>query len=422
MRILFLLKFPLYGGGSGSFTRRLSEKLAQKGYDVAVASVDRRAIEGVKIYTLQPAFKAVFEGHPEWKRPKHYAELTGFEFTRQYASFLKQIGRIVEDFKPDVIHVNHAHFLNWIASFVKSLYGIAFVTTVHGTGIYNCTLDRRYLVLTRQALERAEQVIAVSSHTRKWFLKVFGLKLKGKTRIVPNGIDTALYRQEALIKIIDKKYNLEGKKLIIFAGRLTREKGLEYLIRAGKRIKAEIFIIGDGPHKKFLVNYSKLVGAKNVRFLGYFGKEYLDELREFYRRADALVLPSVVDESTGLVVLEAMASWTPVVASKKGGIPTVVKDGYNGFLVRARSAKAIAVGVNKILKDEELRQKLGENARRTVFERFDWRVIAPQYEAVYQKAYEATKKLRDIKLKAYFEKQELEREKRELTEKIGYIT
>lgn len=418
-RILFLLKFPIYGGGSGSFTRNLARQLVKTGqYEVAIAAPDDRKIPGVKTYTIKPAFKAVFESHPEWKRAKRYAQLNGYEFERQYCNFIRDIGRIVTNFKPDVIHINHAHFLTWIGSLIKSMYGISFIVTVHGTDIFNATLDRRYLVLTKQAASRAEQLIAVSPHTKKWFLKVFGQKLKSKTRIISPGIDPGAYLKKRPINIIDKKYKLAGKKLVIFVGRLTKEKGLEYLIRAAKKIKAEIYILGDGNYKEFLQNYTRLLNVKNVHFLGYFSKRDSNELREFYQRANVAVLPSVVDESLGLVVLEAMASWTPVVASKKGGIPLVVKDGYNGFLVRARSAKAIAKATNQILKDDKLFAKMSQNAHETILRKFDWQVIVPQYEAVYHKAFEVTAKLQRDRAKAILGKEELERERRELKGKI----
>jgi glycosyltransferase involved in cell wall biosynthesis len=419
-KILFLLKFPFYGGGSGTFTRRLAQKLTETGrFDVAVASPDKREIPGVKIYTIKPAFKAVFESHPEWPRAEKYSELTGEEFTRQYQSFLKQIVEIVEDFRPDVIHVNHAHFLTWIASFIKSMLGIGFVVTVHGTDIYNATLDRRYLVLTGQSVNRAEQIIAVSPHTKKWFLKVFGQKNKYKTRIIAHGIDTDLYEKEAAdINFIDKKYHTKDKKIVMFVGRLTREKGLEYLIKAARKIKGEIFIIGDGAYKDYLVNYTELHTTKNVHFLGYFGKNNINELRGFFHRANVLVLPSVVNESLGFVVLEAMACKTPVVASNKGGIPLVVKNNHNGILVRARSAKALGMAINKLLKNEILAQKMGESAYKTIAEKFDWNVIVPQYESVYNKATEVTKKLLANKTKSILDKEELAREKKELTEKI----
>jgi len=420
-RILFLIKFPLYGGGSGTFTRRLAEKLAASGdFEVAIASPDKREIKipGIKIYRIRPSFQAVFESHPEWKRAERYSELDGFHFIKQFGSFLSDINKIVEDFKPDVLHINHAHFLTWIASMIKSIYGIGYIVTVHGTDIFNATIDRRYFVLTRQAVERAEQIIAVSPHTKKWFLKVYGKKLLKKTRIIAHGIDAEQYSQDISTKSIEEKYKIKGKKLIVFVGRLTKEKGLEYLIRAARKIKAEIFIIGDGTYKDYLANYTELVNATNVHFLGYFGQRNSNQLKQFYQKASVFVLPSVVDESLGLVVLEAMAAQTPVVASNKGGIPLVVKDGYNGLLVRARSAKAIACAINKILKDEKLAEKLSENATKTISQKFDWRVIVPQYENIYRKVSDMTSKLQKNQPKHILASDEVEREQRELAEKI----
>lgn len=423
MKVMILLKFPLYGGGSGTYTRKLAETLAKdKNYEIAVVSADSREVKGCKNYEIKPAFKCVFEAHPEMKRAKRYSKLTGAEFTRQYQAYLRDITKAIEDFKPDVVHVNHASFLTWIASFVKSMFGIAYVTTVHGTGVYNATIDPRYRVLTAQALERSESIIAVSPHTKKWFLKVFGLKLKRRTRVIPNCIVLNEFPRTGPVKVINKKYDLEGKKVVIFVGRLTWEKGIEYLIKAAKNIKAEIFIIGGGVQKDYLQNLAKLIGVKNVHFLGYFGKEYVDELREFYRRADALVLPSVVDESTGLVILEAMACGTPVVASEKGGIPMVVKDGHNGFLVRARSAKAISIAVNKILKDPELAKKLGENARSSVEEKLNWQALVHHFKNTYDKAFLATERMQRQRNKSLFGKEDLNREKYELKKKIGYVS
>lgn len=419
MKVLILLKFPLYGGGSGTYTRKLAENLAkEKGIEVAIACPDTRSIKGCKMYPIKPAFKAVFEAHPEMKRAKRYANLSGIEFARQYGAFLRGVTEAVADFKPDVIHVNHASFLTWIASFIRSMFGVTFITTVHGTDVYNATIDTRYRVLTKQALERSEQIVAVSPHTKKWFIKVFSKSLLKKTRVIPNCLVINEFSKKISTKEIEKVYNLDGKKVVLFVGRITWEKGIEYLIKAARTIKGEIFIIGGGPHEKALKNLTKLMGVKNVRFLGYLGKENADYLKAFYQRANVVVLPSVVDESTGLVLLEAMAYRTPVVASEKGGIPIVVKHGYNGFLVRARSSKAISAEVNKILQDEELEKKLGNNARETIEKKFLWKVVLPQYIAIYQKAAEVTHKLQKQKYKALFDKEDIEREKEELQKKL----
>jgi len=97
-----------------------------------------------------------------------------------------------------------------------------------------------------------------------------------------------------------------------------------------------------------------------------------------------LISPSVWDEPLGLTILETMASRTPVVATRKGGIPTLVKHGQNGFLIPARNAGKIAQACNKLLEDDELRRRLGEQARKTVEEKFTWKIIAEKTDRLYR--------------------------------------
>lgn len=418
MKILILQQFPIYGGGSGTYTRKLAYSLNKAGHEVAIASPDKRKVEGCKSYVIKPAYKAVFITHPEYKRPKKYSEMSGEEFSKQFNSYLKYISEAVEDFKPDVIHVNHASFLTWVASIIKEMYGIGFMVTVHGTGIYNSTVDPRYRFLTKQALAHSDFIISVSYHTRKWMLKVFGQNLKRKTKVIPNGILLKDFKRSGSVKEIEKKYNINGKKLVLFVGRLTWEKGVEYLVKASKNIDAEIFIIGDGNYKKYLMNYAKLVDAKNVKFPGYLGRDNVKDLKAFYRRANVLVLPSVVEESTGYVILEAMACGTPVVASRKGGIPIVVKDGHNGYLVRAKSAKVLANAINLIINNPELEKRFGENSKKIIEEKFNWGVLTPQTVDVYKRVIETTKKLKERRKRMLFDKHVIDRELGELEKKI----
>ncbi len=421
MKILFLAQFPLFGNGSGNYTRKLGEQLVKDGHEVAIAAPDNRKVNGCKIYTIKPAIKAVFISHPEWKRSPTYASLNANQILNIYLSYLRQITKIVDHFKPDVIHVNHCFFLAWIANIIRSIYGIGYVITVHGTDIYQNTIDNRFMVLSKQGVSRACSIVCVSNHTRKWLFKVFGKNLKPKTRIITGGIDLDSYKVFRDTSALDRKYNLKDKKVVIFVGRLTKEKGVEYLIKASKKIKGEIYIIGDGIWKKYLQNLSSQIGTKNVHFLGYFGKNYINELKDFYTRADVAVLPSVVDESLGLVVLEAMVCRTPIVASRKGGIPLAVKDNWNGFLVRPRSAKAITEAVNKILTEPELAKNFGVNARKIVEERFSWQMIAPNVEKIYEKTYEITKKYSRRHRLEKFSEQDIKREKIELKKKVGYV-
>jgi len=382
MRILKLLKFPFWGSGSGTYARKLAEKLAKLGNDVAIVAPDDRGIRGVKIYTAKLPFFVAITGHSEYPGCKLYSNLTPQEINAILASFVKTILKAVDEFKPDIIYVHHASFFTWIASYIRSIYNIPYIVIEHGTGILNSTLDRRYLTLTRDSLNHAEYIICVSGDTKRWFQRVYGKRHANKIRIIPGGVDSETYKHEAPIKIISKKYQLKDKKLVIFTGKLTKPKGTEYLVKAAPKIDAEIYILGSGDELSNLQEIVKEKKIKNVHFLGYFGPEYVKELKEFYRRADVFVCPSIWDEPLGLVVLEAMASGTPVVGSKRGGIPLAIKNNVNGFLVKARSSSAIADAVNKILHDPVLRKRLSKEARKTVEEKFNWLTIAQRYERI----------------------------------------
>ncbi|KKQ17935.1 MAG: Glycosyl transferase group 1 [Berkelbacteria bacterium GW2011_GWA1_36_9] len=392
MKILQLLMFPLWGSGSGTYTRKLSEKLVDLGEQVAIVCPEEKKLKGVRIFNVSLPFKVAFTGHPEWPNCKKYSELTSSEITKVTEAFWQVIRKAVEEFKPDMIHVQHASMLLWMANYIKAIYGIPYLVTSHGTDLLNVSLDKRYFALTKDALCRAHVIVCVSGDTRKWLLKIFSKKYLKKTRVITGGVDLQGWLRPEKIKIIDKKYNLTDKKVVIFSGKLTKPKGVKYLIKAAPKIKAEIFILGGGDEKKQLMELTKGLKLKNVHFLGYFGKEYVNELKEFYARADVVVVPSIWDEPLGLVVLEAMSSSTPVVASNKGGIPLAVKDNVNGFLVRARSAKAIAKAVNLILKNEKLQEKMGLEARRTVEEKFDWEIIAKRFISYYETAYKNAQK------------------------------
>ncbi|MBI2589760.1 glycosyltransferase family 4 protein [Candidatus Berkelbacteria bacterium] len=369
--------------------RKLSEHVAARFSDDSVALLcpneANHTLRGVKLYALNLPIRVVATSHPDWPDAKRFSDLTNAEIVQLYSSAFRQILQVVNEFKPDVIHVNHASYFTWIAQYINAIYGIKYLVTIHGTSLITAAEDKRWIPLTRSALKHATIINTVSGHTKKWFLKTFGKAgIAHKTKVITGGIDLQTYPKELPIKIINGKYHLGNKKIVIFVGKLSEHKGVNYLIKAAPNIKAEIFILGSGEGRKDLEKLAQDLGADNVHFLGYFGKEYLNELREFYRRASVFVFPSVVDEALGLVALEAMASYTPVVASRKGGIPLAVKNDVTGYLVRARSAKAIAERVNYILEHPEVEERLGKAARELVEDRFDWKKITDRFHDYYE--------------------------------------
>lgn len=379
--------FPLWGNGSGAFLRDLAKQLLKNGHQIGIVAPERRKLDGCRIYNVPVPQMGVFVGNPELPGVKKYEEMNGKDLNEIYITYLRSTIDAVRDFQPEIIHVFHTAFLPPVARMLKVLYGIKFIITTHGSDLHYLERDRRLWGLILDSVRVARFVTANSNFTRTWFLKMFGKQYSYKTRTIAGGVNVADFDQtnDEVLHRIDKKYNLEGKKVVLFTGRLTVHKGVEYLIKAARNINGEILILGDGPERPYLEELIKKYKLPNVRILGYMPPKDGLKYREFYRRADVYVAPSVWDEPLGLVILEAMAAGTPVICTRKGGITSIIKDGYNGFLVRARNSQQIAEKVNQLLADEELRLKMAQRARQTIEEKFTWEEIANKFENIYKK-------------------------------------
>ncbi len=399
MRILFLYMFPLWGNGSGAWLRAQMKELVKRGHTVALVAPEKRPIDGVKIYRVKPPQMGVFVGNPELLDTKKYEEMTGVELAQIYTSYVDVALPAVKEFQPEIVHAFHTVFLPPIARLIKVLYGIRFVIMTHGSDLHYLSRDRRFVGLIKDAVRVSALVTANSNFTRRWFLKMFGTEWAHKIRTIPGGVYIDEYKgsEESRAKI-DKKYGLTGKKVVLFTGRLTVHKGVEFLIKAAREIKGEVIILGDGPERPYLEKLIQDFKLTNTRILGYMKPTEQVSFKEFYSRADVYVAPSTWNEPLGLVILEAMAAKTPVLATRTGGISSLIKDGYNGYLVRARNASEIAQKVNFLLDNDELREKMGERAYQIVKERYTWDALTDQFVRIYQKyAYTSKEYLRSVK-------------------------
>lgn len=379
MRILYLQMFPLHGSGSGTYARELAQEAAKK-HTVGMVVPDTRSIENVKIYPVNLSVKIAFTGHPEWPNCQLYTKVSGHDLSMNYLAYSHAIIEAIDDFKPDIIHVHHLMPLVWIARFVRVAYSLNFIVTVHGSEFPTLENDKRYPYLTRESLGKASRIVANSYWTKGWMGSVFGDAFNQKYRVIPGGIDPSLFPETMDTTSIEKKFNLPKDKIVLFSGKLTKYKGVKYLIQAAKQIDALICIVGDGPERENLEALAKELNVTNVRFLGHVPN---GDLIKLYYRADVCVVPSVWDEPLGLVILEAMAASTPVVVTRKGGIPLMVKERSNGLFIRSRNATDIAEKVSLLIKDEELRKRLAKKARQTVLQKFTWDKIATSYEHMY---------------------------------------
>lgn len=421
MKILQLLCFPLYGSGSGTFVRKLSEQMIKRGNEVAIVTPDTREIKNVRVFPVKLPFMVAFTGHPEYPDAKLYSQLSSAELNDIQSAFSDAVVNAVETYKPDVIHVHHASNLSWVANYVKSVYQIHYIVTSHNTDIINAVMDKRYIPLTQDALNRADVITAVSGNTRERLLKVIG---KGystftrKTKVTPCGVDTKYFTKEGNSKKAIKKFGLEGKKVVLYSGKITSIKGVDLFIKAAKQFPEYVFVImGDGCERDNMDNIIQKNKITNVMFTGYLGAGDKKIIPELYRLAKVVVVPSTVSEGIPLSALEAMSSGTPVVASNIGGIPTAVKHMKNGILIKPKSTSALVDGLKIILDDKKLAARLSKKARRDAVDKFDWAKIANKFEKYYQIAYTRSRKSRLTKKPSYVSEEEYITDK-ELIEQV----
>lgn len=221
--------------------------------------------------------------------------------------------------------------------------------------------------------------IAVSPAARDFVAGYF----PGEYEIIPNGIDYA--RFAGPVPPLEK-YRDDAPK-ILFVGRLEKRKGLKYLLRAMGGVwdhfaKAKLVVVGSGP---LLEDYRRLVESRridNVEFVGFVSSE---DLARYYHSCDVFCAPSTGQESFGIVLLEAMASGKPLVASDITGYRSVVSHGVEGFLVPPKDEQALALSLVRLLSDADLRAKMGRAGKRRA-EQFAWEKVASQVLTFYDRA------------------------------------
>jgi len=279
------------------------------------------------------------------------------------------------------VHVIHAHFAypeGFAALFAKHETKKKLVVTLHGYDIlteptigYGIRLDPAYDKMVRRVLKEADAVIAASTATYAEALNA-GVEERS-LYLIPNGVDVDRFNPSLDGSIIRKKYGIEDKFIVFAIRHHVPKNGLKYLINAIPMVKEKIpnvvFVIGgDGPLRPYHELLAKrLEISGSVIFVGQIAQK---ELPYYYAACDVSVIPSVV-EAFGLVTIESMSCGKPVIGSRVGGIPDVIEDGVNGFLVRPKDSVAIAEKIILLAEHLDVARKMGEECRRTAETKFD---------------------------------------------------
>jgi starch synthase len=397
MRILFMTnEFPphIYGG-AGVHVEYLSRELAKR-VPLEVRSFNEQSyvkggltVRGTKVDASQ------FSSCP----------VPFISPLRALATCLAFNGQGID---ADVVHCHtwYAHFGGVLA---KLLYGTLLVVTVHSLEPLRPwkreQIGRGYDLSTwveKTTLEMADAVVAVSESTRKDLLRLFNIRPE-RIKIIPNGIDTDEYRPVGRPDILSHFGIDYDGPYILFVGRMTRQKGLYYLLQAAQYLDPKLQIVlcaGESDTPELQAELEGMVEDLKHRRRGIVwipGMLERDTVIALYSHAAVFCCPSIY-EPFGIINLEAMACGTPVVGSAVGGIPEVVIDGETGFIVEARLSpeppheptdpagfvKGLADALNRLGCDPELSRRMGEAGRRRVLEHYSWRSIAERTLSLYE--------------------------------------
>lgn len=207
----------------------------------------------------------------------------------------------------------------------------------------------------------------------------------GDYSIIPNGIDLEEFGGADIEPL---EGYAETRPTLLFVGRLDKRKGFDHLIRAYPYVleefpTARLLVAGayDKDDKDPYVRYARMHRLTGVRFVGRVADE---ELPRYYRSCDVFCAPSTGFESFGIVLLEAMAAGRPIVASSIAGYRSVMDDEVEGLLVPPGDARALALAIIRLLRDPDLRQRLGEHGRRKAA-LYDWSIVARRVLDVYER-------------------------------------
>ncbi|MEA2599672.1 MAG: L-malate glycosyltransferase [Acidobacteriota bacterium] len=363
--------YPTYGG-SGIVATELAMALAERGDEVHVISYalpSRLSLLNSRIFfheVVTPTYP-LFDNFP----PYSLALTTKMVEVARHAPL-------------DVLHVHYAipnAVSAVLAREIMAPHSLPVVTTLHGTDVTLVGNDPNYLETTRWGIMKSDAVTAVSESLRRTTVEQLGVP--NEIHVIPNFIDPA--RFEAVRKLPGaRRWAKPGERLLVHISNFRPVKRVLDVIsifeRVQKKVPARLLMVGDGPDRGKVEQYCRehhICGS--ITFIGS-----LPLVEEVLVGADLFLLPSE-SESFGLAALEAMSCEVPVVSSDAGGLPEVVDDGATGFLRPVGDVEGMTAAALRLLGDEDLRRRFGEEARRQAVERFSQDAVVGRYRTLYER-------------------------------------
>lgn len=364
--------YPTYGG-SGAVATELGIALAERGHEI-------------HFITYQQPFRL-----PSFLPRIYFHEVDVgryplFEYPPYDLALAVRMHEVVLKHELDLLHVHYAipHAASaWIAKemLVPTRPDIKVLTTLHGTDITIVGQDPSFFPITKFSIEKSDGLTAVSSYLRAETQTAFGCT-GCRIEVIPNFIDPTVYDRARYAPQLEEQ--ARGRKVLMHISNFRPVKRVRDVVRIYARVSREVpsvlVMVGDGPDRVEAEEEALKLGVdRDVFFLGK-----LDAVAPLLASADLFLLPTQ-SESFGLSALEALASGVPVIGSRAGGLPEVVRDGETGALCTVGDVDGMAAAAGHLLRDPARWRAASELAKADARVRFGMEEVVGQYEALYQR-------------------------------------
>lgn len=368
MRVLLVNHFPLTGSGSGVYTYEVAKCLKSKGVEVALLypensqcpnslseyskgvknhSTDAYGIEHFVIFfndvlghhLSSASFNfPCFTSHP--RSHVQFKTLSDHELS-VYTQVLKTgLERAIEQFQPDLLHVQHI----WIGAYLAMHTQLPYIITCHGTDLMGFEQMPHMRKMAIEAASHAQSIIAISNDVYDKILLYYGLS-RHQVHLIHNGYNPSIFnlKEKPLPEL------LRGAQYITFAGKLTHFKGVDVLLEAAAIYEKDLpdlytVIAGDGVLRETLMSQCEVLGLKRVLFVLH---QPVESMAALFYHSQGHIIPSR-GEPFGLVAVEAMASGAFLIGTSGGGLSDIIKEDL-GVLIEPEDATALAREISKLI-------------------------------------------------------------------------
>ena len=353
-------------GGMNVYVRQLAAALGDMDMQVDIFTREHAGVVN-RIETIGPNVRVIHikAGEPDANMGDLYAHLP--EFLDHVNAFKEE-----EGLEYDVVH-SHYWLSSWVGRELSRAIGAPHVVTFHTLGLIKMQSragevePAERTVVEAEVMASADRIIAFSPHERDAMERLYGADPK-KVSLVPCGVDLSVFRPLDQ-KSVRARLGLNGEKILLYVGRIEPLKGLDLLVETAAQMdtgeSVRMIVVGaDVNGDREIDRVKELAKERDLEDqIDFVGQVEHSDLPLYYNAADVCVVPSYY-ESFGLVALESMACGTPVVASRVGGLSTIINHGSTGYLKSWRCPEAFANSVEMIISSDGLQQSMGEAARK----------------------------------------------------------